>query len=324
MIGFSCTHGDTLELFELAEEIFDQVAPFVDLGVDCGGARAAWMLRDDNLGATRIEIVDDRIAIESLIGQQRAEFDACNQWGDADGIEAVPRQQEKADKVAERICQGQDLRGQSGLWPGSESPFCALTMTVDFDDRGVDHGIFHVRLCRHRIEQPFENIRLHPVAVALEHRVPASERRRQIAPRAAGPNDPQHRLDKAPIVAPTPARIAWLPKAMGFHLRPLGVSQNKSIHVQDQKLAIASVKWNVSHLSHAIILIQCQNLSVLRNKAVGTIIIILLVMLLLGGGGGYYGYNRYGTSGLSGVLILVLIVLAVLWFMGNGVHVGQM
>ena len=103
-------------------------------------------------------------------------------------------------------------------------------MTVDFDDRGVDHGIFHVRLCRHRIEQPFENIRLHPVAVALEHRVPASERRRQIAPRAAGPNDPQHRLDKAPIVAPTPARIAWLPKAMGFHLRPLGVSQNKSIH----------------------------------------------------------------------------------------------
>ena len=34
------------------------------------------MLRDDDLGAARIEIGDDRIAIESLVGQQRAEFDA--------------------------------------------------------------------------------------------------------------------------------------------------------------------------------------------------------------------------------------------------------
>src|ERR1035437_4595800 len=26
------------------------------------------------------------------------------------------------------------------------SPFCALSVTVDLDDRGIDHGILHVRL----------------------------------------------------------------------------------------------------------------------------------------------------------------------------------
>jgi len=47
-------------------------------------------------------------AIESRVGQQRTEFDTCDQWGDADGIEAVLRQEEKADAVAGRISQGQD------------------------------------------------------------------------------------------------------------------------------------------------------------------------------------------------------------------------
>lgn len=31
-------------------------------------------------------------------------------------------------------------------WPGSKSPFCALSVTVHFDDGGVDHGEFHVQL----------------------------------------------------------------------------------------------------------------------------------------------------------------------------------
>jgi hypothetical protein len=34
VIGFLCGQSDALELLELAEEILDQVTPFVDLGVD--------------------------------------------------------------------------------------------------------------------------------------------------------------------------------------------------------------------------------------------------------------------------------------------------
>src|SRR3546814_8073428 len=99
-------------------------------------------------------------------------------------------------------------RPWSGLWPGSESPFCALSMTVHLDDCGIDHRIYHVRLLRDGVEQPLENIGLHPIPIALEHRVPFAERARQVAPRAARPHDPQYRLDKASIIAAAAPRIA--------------------------------------------------------------------------------------------------------------------
>ena len=31
------------------------------------------------------------------------------------------------------------------LWPDSGSPFCTLTVAMDFDDAAVNHGIFHIR-----------------------------------------------------------------------------------------------------------------------------------------------------------------------------------
>src|SRR5512133_2015162 len=63
-------------------------------------------------------------------------------------------------------------RPWSGLWPGSESPFCALSVAVDLDDGGINHGVFHVRLVAAGIEKPLEDIGFDPVAVALEGRVP--------------------------------------------------------------------------------------------------------------------------------------------------------
>jgi hypothetical protein len=51
LIGFVCAHGDAFEFLELAEEVFDQVAPLVDFRVDRLRRSAPWMLRDDDLGA---------------------------------------------------------------------------------------------------------------------------------------------------------------------------------------------------------------------------------------------------------------------------------
>jgi peptidoglycan-N-acetylglucosamine deacetylase len=48
LIGFVCAHGDTFEFLELAEEVFDQVAPLVDFRVDRQRRSAPWMLRDDS------------------------------------------------------------------------------------------------------------------------------------------------------------------------------------------------------------------------------------------------------------------------------------
>src|SRR5271155_1777749 len=62
---------------------------------------------------------------------------------------------------------------------------------MDLDDGGVDHGELHIRIIRYSLEMPLENIGLHPVAIALEDRVPLAEKLRKVAPRTASARDPK-------------------------------------------------------------------------------------------------------------------------------------
>jgi hypothetical protein len=48
-------------------------------------------------------------------------------------------------------------------------------VTVDLDDRGIDHGIFHVWLIRSGVEKTLENAGFAPIAVTHEHTVPLAE-----------------------------------------------------------------------------------------------------------------------------------------------------
>src|SRR4029077_3860742 len=108
-IGFVGAQGDTLELLEFAEEVFDQVAPFVHLGVDLERGGAARMLRDHDFGAAPVEGGDDVIAVEGLVGDQGGELDALDQWRDPHRVVALAGQQHESDEVAERIGEGQDF-----------------------------------------------------------------------------------------------------------------------------------------------------------------------------------------------------------------------
>ena len=78
-------------------------------------------------------------------------------------------------------------------------PLCALSVAVDLDDGGVDHGVFHVRSVRTGLEKPDENPGFDPVAVTLENSVPVAEERRKIWPRASRPHDPKYRFDEAAV-----------------------------------------------------------------------------------------------------------------------------
>jgi len=75
-----------------------------------------------------------------------------------------------------------------------------------------------------------KDIGFDPIAVSLEHRVPLAEAGRQIAPRSAGPDNPQHRLDKPPVVSPAPPGVRRLAQAVRLHRRPLRVGQHESLH----------------------------------------------------------------------------------------------
>src|ERR1700675_606404 len=103
---------------------------------------------------------------------------------------------------------------------------------MDFDDSGIDHGVFHVRRVGAGLEEPGENARLDPVSVALENSVPVAEQRRKITPRASSPHDPKDSFHKAAVVASAAPAVRRLTQTMRLHLRPLGVRQYESFHLK--------------------------------------------------------------------------------------------
>jgi hypothetical protein len=217
------------------------MAPFVHLGVDLQRRGAARMLRNHDLGAALVEVGDDVVAVERLVGDQRAKFNAVDEWRDADGIETLSRQQDESDEVAQGVGEGQDFgcHAALGLADGLvlSPPFapCPWRWTLTM----VASTVLHVRLIRGRIEKPFENIGFYSVSKPLEDTVPRAEQRRQIAPGTAGSRDPQHRFDKASVILTAATGVGFLPPAMRFHFRPLGVGQHISVHpkLESQYLA---------------------------------------------------------------------------------------
>ena len=217
----------------LNKEFFDQVVPLVDFAINFDGFGAAWMVRYDDFGAALIEIGDGGVAVEGLVGGRCAKLEPGKQRFETDRIKAMSRQHEEAHEIATRIRQHEDSGGYSALGVAYGlilSPAFALCpVTMDLDDYGIDHGMFHVRLFRRCIEYPLENIGFHPIPIALEHPVSVAKCVRHISPMASCSHNPQYSLDKQLIVAAAASRITRFAKAMWRHLRLVRICQNKPV-----------------------------------------------------------------------------------------------
>ena len=123
-VGFVVAGGDAAELLDLAEEVFDQMAPLVHLDVagNVGGPVALW--RDHRHRAAVVQIGAQGVAIESLVRQQGGEVEILQKRGDTHAIVPLPWQQDEAYEIAQRINQSDDLGRQAtartpdGLIPG--------------------------------------------------------------------------------------------------------------------------------------------------------------------------------------------------------------
>src|ERR1700694_2879746 len=89
--------------------------PFVHLLVDGKRLCAARMLGDDDLGAARVEICDDGVAVECLVGDQRVEGQSLDKWQHSHRVEALSRQKHEAHEIAERVSEGQDFGGHAAF-----------------------------------------------------------------------------------------------------------------------------------------------------------------------------------------------------------------
>lgn len=115
LIGFVAAHRDTFEFLQFAEEILDQMPPFIHLLVDFEGLGAARMLRNDNLGTAVVERCDNRVAVERLVPDQRTKIDPLNERLDANSVKALSWQQDEVNQIAQRIDQSEDFGRHTAL-----------------------------------------------------------------------------------------------------------------------------------------------------------------------------------------------------------------
>jgi len=97
----------------VTKEVLNQMPPFVDLTIDVQRCLALWHLRDDDLGASVVQLVDDPVRVKRLVGDQSFKLGALDQRGDADRVVSLPRQQDETDEIAQCIGQRQDFGCQA-------------------------------------------------------------------------------------------------------------------------------------------------------------------------------------------------------------------
>jgi hypothetical protein len=111
--GFVVAGCDGAELFEFGEEVLDQVPGFIEFLVVAAGYFAIG-LRRDHRGFTgcgeRRE--DPIIGVERLVGKQGVGLHRRQKVIGADQIVGLAAGEEEADRVAEGVDQGVDLRAQ--------------------------------------------------------------------------------------------------------------------------------------------------------------------------------------------------------------------
>ena len=118
--AFVISRTDTAEGFEFGEEVLDQVARAVEVGVVLSAAGAVDLGGDGDFDAGGFEDIDHAfLGIVSAIGEQGAESaDDLGQQriGTVEVVEMARRQVE-GDRVAQRIAQRVQLGAQSAFAP---------------------------------------------------------------------------------------------------------------------------------------------------------------------------------------------------------------
>ena len=109
------SHCYAFEFLQLAEEILDQVTPFVNVLVDVERLGAPGMLRDDDLRLAFVHVFDDPVGIKSLVRDQTAEFDVLDQRRDANGVKAMAGEEDEPHQIPERVGQHEDFGGPAAL-----------------------------------------------------------------------------------------------------------------------------------------------------------------------------------------------------------------
>jgi hypothetical protein len=112
-VGLVVSRRDSPELFEIAEEVFDEMPPAIHGEVACNGLLSIRLWRDDDFRFGFLKQVAQVIVVEAFVGQKCLHIDAVDQVRRGNAVVTLAWQENEPGEVAERIDKGDDLRRQT-------------------------------------------------------------------------------------------------------------------------------------------------------------------------------------------------------------------
>ena len=109
-IGLFVACGDAAKRFDLAEEVFDQMAPPVFLPVVRGMPACPLAKRDDSFDMSSRQALAQPMGVERFVSDKGQAINAGHENVKTRDIVAMARQQHEADQIAKRIDERRDLR----------------------------------------------------------------------------------------------------------------------------------------------------------------------------------------------------------------------
>src|SRR6266852_5524027 len=103
-IGLFVTSCDASECLEMAEEVFDQMAPFVHFCIVRDALGPVGLGGNDRDCAAFVQVGTQPVVVEGLVGDQGL---------DTDAVVTLARQQQEANEIPECVHQGHDLGSQA-------------------------------------------------------------------------------------------------------------------------------------------------------------------------------------------------------------------
>src|SRR3984893_14488814 len=112
-VGLFVAGCDASECLEGAEEVLDQMTPFVHFGIMRDAPGAVGLGGDDRCSTAFVQVGAQPVVVEGLVADQRLKIEAGDQRLDADAVVTLARQQHEANEIAEGVDQGHDFGGQA-------------------------------------------------------------------------------------------------------------------------------------------------------------------------------------------------------------------
>ena len=113
LVGLVVARSNPPKRFELTKEVFNQMAPAIDMKVAGDRVLAVGFGGNDRNSATLIQFDPQPIDIKGFVGEQSGEIKSADQRHHPDAVMALPGQQNKAHQIAQGIDQGHDLGGRA-------------------------------------------------------------------------------------------------------------------------------------------------------------------------------------------------------------------